>query len=520
MKTNFTYSLIRTLVLMFVAVIPTMNLAAQTTSNVSVANYSFTPSQLTINVGDKVKWNNNGGTHNVNGTKTTFPSNPESFGNTVGSGWTYEFVFNTAGTYDYHCDPHAAFGMTGKIIVNPKVDEPPTLTINFTGMTPHIGEILWLAVVDKATMTEIARVKKAVDVANFNMIVTGIETGKSYNVDFWADHNKNGIYDSFPVDHSWRLTLDNVTGNSVLNFAHNTNFTNIAWKNKLTVHFTGMTPHVGEMFTLYLKQADTNVNVDTILVNPVAGVTFDIMSYKIIPGMSYKINFYADHNRNGIYDAPPVDHAWRLPLNNVRGDTIVDFVHNTKFTNIFGPESHNITAAPVTFTPAIQTISVGDTVIWTNTQGSHNVNGTQATFPSNPESFGNDVGSGWTYKFVFNTAGTYDYHCDPHAALGMTGKIIVTPNLTTATQKLANGLDRILLYPNPASQFIELRTPPNYEGMSSLKVYSILGTLIDQKVLPGNTGALKYNVSQFKNGLYFIEINAGTKKEVLRFTKN
>lgn len=426
MKTIFTFSLSRTFVVMFAVVFLTHSLAGQTTHSVSVTNGSFTPKELTISAGDKVIWTNNGTNgHNVNGTTATFPSNPESFGNDVGLGWTYEFTFNIAGTYDYQCDPHAIYGMVGKVIVNAKTEEPLKLTVNFTGMTPHVGEDLWLAVIDKATNMEIGRVKKAVDAAAFSIEVPGIEMGKSYQVDFFADHNKNGVYDPAPADHTWRMQLDNVAGNSTLDFAHNTNFTDIAWKNKLTVMFTGMTPHIGEKLVLYLKQADTNAYVDTLMVDPVARANFDVSSYKIMSGKSYKIDFYADHNKNGVYDAPPSDHAWRITLNGVKGDTLVNFAHNTNFTDIFGPASHHITVSNGKFTPKEQTISVGDTVIWTNIEGSHNVNGTQATFPSNPESFGNSVGPDWTYKYVFNTAGTYDYHCDPHAAFGMVGKIIV-----------------------------------------------------------------------------------------------
>ena len=49
----------------------------------------------------------------------------------------------------------------------------------------------------------------------------------------------------------------------------------------------------------------------------------------------------------------------------------------------------------------------------------------------NPESFGNSVGSGWTYTHVFGTAGTYNYQCDPHAPM-MSGTITVseTNNIT------------------------------------------------------------------------------------------
>jgi plastocyanin len=100
------------------------SLQAQTTHNVSVTSNQYTPSSLTIEQGDIVVWTNNGGNHNVNGTTNTFPSNPEGFGNSVGAGWTYEFTFNTAGEYDYQCDPHVGLGMVGSITVNAASSTP------------------------------------------------------------------------------------------------------------------------------------------------------------------------------------------------------------------------------------------------------------------------------------------------------------------------------------------------------------------------------------------------------------
>jgi plastocyanin len=505
---------------MFTVLFSAFSLSGQVTHAVSVTNGSFTPKELTITAGDKVIWTNNGTNgHNVNGTTATFPSNPESFGNDVGLGWTYEFVFNTSGTYDYQCDPHAAFGMVGKVIVNPKEESGSfNLTVNFTGMTPHVGETLWLAVIDQATKMEIGRVKTIATV-NFSLEVPGIEAGKSYNVDFYADHNKNGVYDPAPADHTWRMQLDNVAGNSVLDFAHNTNFTDIAWKNKLTVHFTGMTPHLDEMLTLFLRESDTGIYKDTVVVSPVPDPTFDMMSWRIKPGKSYHIDFYADHNKNGSYDSPATDHAWRINLNNVMGDTIIDFAHNTKFTDIFGPMSHHITAASIQFTPAIQTITVGDTVIWSNIEGNHNVNGTQATFPSNPESFGNSVGSGWVYKYVFNTPGTYDYQCDPHVSMGMVGKIIVKYKLVTSIAALDDVSGRIQLYPNPATDFINIRLPKGFAAVRSIKIFSITGSLIESKLFPDQSGPIQYNLGRFKTGVYFIEIGTGEEKDVLKFIK-
>jgi hypothetical protein len=292
-------------------------------------------------------------------------------------------------------------------------------------MTPHIGQTLWLAVIDQATKKEIGRVKKIVSLT-FSIDVPGIEIGKSYWVDFFADHNKNGVYNAPPADHAWRLPLNNVTGNSVINFVHNTNFTDIAWKTKLTLSFTSMTPHVGQKLTLFVRDKAMKMDMDTIIVPQIATPAFDIYSWKITPGASYNLDFYADFNKNGVYNAPPTDHAWRIALNNVKSDTIISFVHNTSFTDIFS---------------------------------------------------------------------------------------------TTAIQKFVGNQEILQLYPNPASQFIELNIPSNYATISSLKVFSITGALIDQKVFSGNPQAFRYDISGYKKGVYLMEINSVNNKDVLKFIK-
>lgn len=95
-------------------------LSAQTLHLVTAnPNNTFSPAELTIEAGDTVRWQNNGGSHNVNGSTAAYPSNPEGFsnGNASSSAWTFDFIFTIPGDYDYHCDPHLAVGMTGKITV-------------------------------------------------------------------------------------------------------------------------------------------------------------------------------------------------------------------------------------------------------------------------------------------------------------------------------------------------------------------------------------------------------------------
>ena len=94
---------------------------------VAVNSNFFLPADITITVGETVQWDNNsGGTHNVNGTIATYPGNPEDFtsGGASSAAWSFSHTFNTAGSYDYRCDPHFGLGMFGTITVM----EPPVLT--------------------------------------------------------------------------------------------------------------------------------------------------------------------------------------------------------------------------------------------------------------------------------------------------------------------------------------------------------------------------------------------------------
>ena len=83
---------------------------------VTAAGTSFTPQNVTIAVGETVRWVVNNGTHTVT------PDNPGQTGAWTGTGQLsggqqFEHTFTTAGTFDYHCIPHQSLGMTGTVTV-------------------------------------------------------------------------------------------------------------------------------------------------------------------------------------------------------------------------------------------------------------------------------------------------------------------------------------------------------------------------------------------------------------------
>ncbi len=91
-----------------------------THATVSIVDYSFGPSSVTIARGGSVAWSNDGvSAHTVTADSGAFNSGQlagsslSAYGGTAGG--TFSYTFTLPGTYTYHCANHPT--MTGKITV-------------------------------------------------------------------------------------------------------------------------------------------------------------------------------------------------------------------------------------------------------------------------------------------------------------------------------------------------------------------------------------------------------------------
>lgn len=85
--------------------------SSEQTNKVDITNFSFSPSSLTVKVGDTVTWENMDSTaHTVTGVSADGPNS-----GTLQKGQSYSFQFTKAGTYKYACKFHPS--MTGTITV-------------------------------------------------------------------------------------------------------------------------------------------------------------------------------------------------------------------------------------------------------------------------------------------------------------------------------------------------------------------------------------------------------------------
>jgi halocyanin-like protein len=108
-------------------------------------------------------------------------------------------------------------------------------------------------------------------------------------------------------------------------------------------------------------------------------------------------------------------------LPSVTGATpsIVDRTGQTEVTVEVGAEGNGGNFA---FSPSMMRIDPGTTVVWewVGQGGMHNVVAKDGSFESELQ---NETGA--TFKQMFESEGAYEYVCEPHQAMGMTGAVLV-----------------------------------------------------------------------------------------------
>ncbi|MEN8006388.1 MAG: plastocyanin/azurin family copper-binding protein [Candidatus Krumholzibacteriota bacterium] len=106
--------------------------AGAVTHTVNQDGLTFSPAEITIEIGDTVEWIWSGGSHTVtSGTNLSDPEVGMLFDEALSSGNpTVSHTFIQVGSQDYFCRPHLNFGMTGTVIITAAspVNETPART--------------------------------------------------------------------------------------------------------------------------------------------------------------------------------------------------------------------------------------------------------------------------------------------------------------------------------------------------------------------------------------------------------
>jgi plastocyanin len=168
-----------------------------TTATITAGGFVFTPSSVTVNVGDTVKWQWLNGTHTT--TSTTIPSGASSWNAPLDAAHqTFTYVITHSGTYNYICVPHASLGMVGVITANPNGIQPIGTAVpdnynlqqNFPNpFNPTTNIRFDIPKNTKVKLTVYNIIGEQVDLLLNNVLSAG-----SYNVDWNASAYPSGVY--------------------------------------------------------------------------------------------------------------------------------------------------------------------------------------------------------------------------------------------------------------------------------------------------------------------------------------
>ena len=413
-----------------------------------------------------------------------------------------------------------------------------TLTLQISGMDPHLGENLFIRVIDKANMKESGRTVFSSIVSSFDVMIDAILPGHSYFVDMFADHNNNGLYDAPPIDHAWRIEVDNVQGNESAAFSHNTNFSDIDWDYVLTLNFSGMDPHIGQLLELRAEDDLTSDEVGRTRIETISNGTFSLEIIGLKLSKEYKVDFYADLNGNGIYDAPPTDHAWSLDFTNTTGDVTQNFTHNTSFTDIGWKYLMKINLMDMT--PHIGQLFELRVVDQNNSQeiGRQSISGILVPdFTIEIPQI--EIGHDYNIDFYADLNGSGMYNAPPvdHAwRIPFTSSAgdhienfthntsftdIQWPTATAVEDELTQPANYVLYqnYPNPFNPETNIKFNLSDRGFVSLKIFDILGrevaVLVNEAMEPG-IHEFNFNAGQLNSGVYLYRLTTENFTETKR----
>lgn len=134
----------------------------------------------------------------------------------------------------------------------------------------------------------------------------------------------------------------------------------------LDLMFQEMDPHLGQAFFLRVVDLNTQQEVTRLSIPAIPSGAFDVEIPGLTEGDSYRIDYFVDFNENGTYDAPPIDHAWRIELPSVQADGSLPVLHNTMFTAIGWPPLIDGVIEETEYANTMLDEATGMSVFWTS----------------------------------------------------------------------------------------------------------------------------------------------------------
>jgi len=153
------------------------------------------------------------------------------------------------------------------------------------------------------------------------------------------------------------------------------------------------------------------------------------------------------------------------------------------------------------------TINQGDTVVWVwDDDLTHTVtNRSESTEKFDSKEL---TGKGTTFSHTFDTIGDFPYQCNVHPTT-MFGSISVRVLGVNDLEKEA-----LTIYPNPVFNKLIISSP---QLITKINITNVLGKKVfDRKI---HADKLSIDMSSYRNGMYFIQIESGDSINTYRIIK-
>ena len=156
-----------------------------------------------------------------------------------------------------------------------------------------------------------------------------------------------------------------------------------------------------------------------------------------------------------------------------------------------------------TFSPQTITVNAGDTVNFSLASIHDVVEVSQATYAANGNTqlaggFSAPFGGGFVFTAQLTT-GTHWYVCQPHAAMGMKGRIIVQSLAGITENELQKSIS---VYPNPVNSEVIINFDQVVHG--TLQLSNTLGEVLEQTQI--NASVFILDLGDKPKGVYFITV--------------
>lgn len=173
----------------------------------------------------------------------------------------------------------------------------------------------------------------------------------------------------------------------------------------------------------------------------------------------------------------------------------------------------NVSITNFQFSPSDFTAQIGDIVKWTDSQGTHGIEG--LSLPGGAVAFNSGTmttSSNSTYSYTITTAGRYDYDCSIHGASMSAGFTVTSTGINEPVINLLT-----TAYPNPFKDKFTLKYG---KAVQSVKIYNVVGEQIKSIELSSLEEKVDVDFEGVPAGIYFIRTyNEGTIVETKKIVK-